>query len=167
MWAGSIAAMARLAAVPLVALLLAGCGTTELDLDKAERLVTETVTTQVGAEVESVECPADVTVEAGGTFECLVTATDGTKGDALLRQKDDEGNVNITAPFVRTRDLEDLIVEDLRQQVGGEVVIECPQIVVGSQGDTFECQASGDGDEATVLVTQKDDQGNVRYEIQQ
>lgn len=149
------------------ALALTACGSTSLDLDKAEALIADAVVEQVGADVDSVTCPEDVEADPGGTFECEVTAADGTRGQALVTQKDDEGNVSISAPFVHTANLEDRIADDLRRQVGGQVELECPMIVVGEKDATFECEASGDGDTATVLVTQKDDQGNVRYEIQQ
>ena len=77
----SIAPMLRLAPLPLAAVVLAACGTTEIDIEKAKTLITDAVTDQIGAEVDTVECPAEVEAKAGGTFECTVTATDGTKGD--------------------------------------------------------------------------------------
>ncbi len=68
----------------------------------------------------------------------------GPRATVLVTQKDDEGNVNISAPFVRMGDLEERMAADIARQVGGEVQLECPQIVEGKKGDTFECEATGD-----------------------
>ena len=158
--------MSRLAPLLLAALALTACGGDELNIGRAQDLITGVVVDQIGAEVESVDCPAEVEPQAGATFGCTVTATDGTSGRVIVTQKDDEGNVRISAPFVHTAELEERIGADIERQVGGPVTLECPQIVVAEKSDTFECEAEGEGERSTVLVTQKDDQGNVRYEVQ-
>jgi hypothetical protein len=161
----SIAPMSRLAPLVLAALALAACGDSGLNVGKAKELITTAVVDQIGAEVESVECPAEVEPQAGATFGCTVTASDRTSGRVLVTQKDDEGNVRISAPFVHTAELEERIGADIERQVGGAVTLECPQIVEAEKDETFECEAAGEGERTTVLVTQRDDEGNVRYEI--
>ena len=148
-----------------VALAAAGCGETKIDDAKAETFIEKTVTEQVGARVQAVECPTDLTAKKGETFECTVTGDDGSSGRTTVTEKDDDGNVAVSAPFIHVRDLEEQIGGGLRDQIGARVELDCPEIIVGEKGNTFECEAtSGDG-EATVLVTQTDDQGNVRYEL--
>ena len=158
---------APLLCVAAAAVLVAtGCGGTEIDDAKAERFIEATVTEQVGARVESVECPTGLTAKKGETFECTVTGDDGSTGRTVVTEKDDEGNVAVSAPFIHVRDLEEQILRGLKDEMGGSAELDCPEIIVGEKGDTFECAVRSAGGESTVLVTQTDDQGNVRYERQ-
>lgn len=155
-----------LCAAAAAALAAAGCGGTEIDDAKAERFIEDTVTEQVGARVQSVECPTGLTAEKGETFECTVTGDDGSTGRTVVTEKDDEGNVAVSAPFIHVRDLEEQILRGLRGELGSGVELDCPEIIVGEKGDTFECETGSADGGPTVLVTQTDDQGNVRYELQ-
>ena len=157
----------RRALVPLalLALLFAGCGETEIDADKAETFIAKTVEEQVGARVESVDCPSGLKAKKGETFECTVTGDDDSSGDTAVTEKDDEGNVSVSAPFIHVRDLEDQIASSVQDQVGRAVDIECPEIIVGEKGGTFKCEATAGKNKRVIEVTQKDDQGNVRFEI--
>lgn len=153
--------------VLLAALLATGCGETTIDSAKAEKFIADTVTDQVGAEVESVECPEGLVAKQGETFDCTVTGTDGSSGKAEVTEKDDKGNVNVSAQFVHVRDLEEEIGGGLGEQIGGKVEVTCPEIVVGEKGGKFECEATSGGESAVVAVTQTDDQGNVEYKLEQ
>lgn len=84
---------------PLAVLALAGCGESLIDTDKGEKLVRSAVAEQTGARVASVACPEDVKIKRGATFRCVVTGTDRSKGDAVVRQTDDKGNVHVDAAF--------------------------------------------------------------------
>jgi uncharacterized protein DUF4333 len=148
------------------AVVLAGCAK-EIDDAKAEDFIQKTVTEQVGARVESVSCPSGLTAKKGETFECTVTGDDGSEGKVMVTEKDDQGNVSVSAPFIHVRDLEEQIGNGLQNQVGGPAELDCPEIIVGQKGDTFECDAKTPDGPATVQVTQTDDQGNVRYELKQ
>ncbi len=154
--------------VPLVAAFaLAGCAKS-IDTDKAEKFIDKTVTAQVGADVKSVKCPSGLTAKKGETFECTVTGADGTSGKALITEKDDQGNVRVSAPFVHSANLEDLMAKNIGEQVGAkDVKVTCPEIIVGKKGGTFDCDAVSGKDKAIVKVTQKDDKGNVNYKLQQ
>lgn len=159
--------LAVLLALLAAVLVAAGCGETTIDDAKAEEFISTTVSDQVGARVESVACPDDLVAEQGETFECTVTGDDGSSGRATVTQKDDEGNVSVSAPFIHVRDLEEQIATGIAEQIGSEdVALDCPEIIVGEKGDSFECEATSGDDTATVAVTQTDDQGNVRYELQ-
>ena len=151
----------------VAAVAVAGCAKS-IDTDKAEKFIAKTVTAQVGADVKSVDCPSGLTAKKGETFNCTVNGTDGTSGKAKVTEKDDQGNVNVSAPFVHTGNLETLMSKNIGQQVGAsDVKVSCPEIVVGKKGDQFDCTATSGKDKATVKVTQKDDQGNVNYKLQQ
>ncbi len=157
-----------LLAVPvLAAIALAGCAKS-IDTDKAETFITKNVKTQIGADVKSVKCPSGLTAKKGGTFTCTVTGTDGTTGKAKVTEKDDQGNVTVSTPFVHSTNLENLMAKNIGEQVGAtDVKVVCPEIIVGKKGDQFDCAATSGTSKATVKVTQKDDQGNVNYKLQQ
>lgn len=59
------------------------------------------------------------------------------------------------------------IAKGIEEQTGATgVAVTCPESVPIEQGSTFNCTATtGDGQSATVTVTQTDDQGNINWEI--
>jgi len=78
-----------------VSLALAGCsiGTSELDIPKLEEEIGSGVLEQAGLDV-SVECPDQVDIEAGKSFECEVTPADGgAAATAEVTMEDEDGNI--------------------------------------------------------------------------
>ncbi|MFN8161028.1 MAG: DUF4333 domain-containing protein [Solirubrobacterales bacterium] len=80
-------------AAPALALALAACGGTVIDDAKAEDAIRDDIETNLGVEVRSVECPSDVEVEPGTTFECAVVAKGGGRATATLRILDSDADV--------------------------------------------------------------------------
>lgn len=159
--------MRLLLASVVLAFVLAGCSK-QIDDKKAEKFISSSVAQQVGADVKSVSCPSGLTAKKGATFECTVTGSDGTSGKTTVTEKDDQGNVSVSAPFIHVRELEQSIGQGIGQQINADNVdVKCPEIIVGKKGDTFECQATSGSDKATIEVTQKDDQGHVNYKVKQ
>jgi hypothetical protein len=79
---------------------LTGCGDTEVDSGKAERLVRDNLT---GPPPESVECPDGVDAEPGATFECQVRLPDGRGATVTVHVEDDDGYISIGPGDVRER----------------------------------------------------------------
>jgi hypothetical protein len=157
--------MRTLPLVLLAAIALAGCAK-EIDDKKAEKFIADNVEQQTGARVKSVACPSGLTAKKGGTFDCDVTGEDGTTGEAKITEKDDQGNVSVSAPFIHRDELESSLSDGISEQSGGgEVQVTCPDIIVVQKGAEFECEATAESDKATILVTQTDDQGHVTYKI--
>ena len=77
------------------ALALGGCGEEQLDMGKIEKGIKDGIEKQnPGTRVEAVDCPDDVEVKKGGTFDCKVKgAQKGQEATAKVTQTDDEGNV--------------------------------------------------------------------------
>ncbi len=73
------------------------------------------------------------------------------------------------APRPSTFDnLETGISDQVKKDTGAkEVKVTCPDEVEAKAGGTFECDVDADGNTATFLITQKDDNGNVRWEVKQ
>ena len=64
-----------------------------LDTDKAEEEIAKGIEEQTEATIDSVECPDDVDIEAGHTFDCTVNVSDGSTETVTVTQDDDEGNI--------------------------------------------------------------------------
>jgi len=153
------------AATLLFTLALGACGESTIDVDKAEKFIDSAVSKQVGAQVKSVKCPDSVKVKAKDTFTCVVTGDDGTKGDAELTQKDDKGNLTFNAPFLHTRQAEQIMVRQLRARAPG-VTVKCPEIVVVGKGRIFDCDLlqTGKGTHK-VIARQTNAEGNFTYRV--
>jgi Domain of unknown function (DUF4333) len=65
-----------------------------------------------------------------------------------------------------TEEAEKTIGKRLGDQSGTKVTIDCPDDVELKKGDTFNCNARSRTDRAKVKVTQLDDEGNVRWEVE-
>ena len=154
-------------AAAAVALLVAGCGEAKIDVGKASKFIDAAVTKQVGAKVKSVKCPDSVVVKAKDKFRCVVTGTDGTKGDAELTQKDDQGNLTFYAPFLHTKEAARVMQTQLRNRSRSsrDATVSCPQIVVVGRGRTFNCALTVGGDERQVAARQTDAKGNFTYNV--
>jgi len=83
----------RLMAAATLALATAAC-TKTLDSGGLESTLQEQLTRETASTITSVDCPDEIKVEAGGTFECTVTEESGTTFTLSLTQTDDEGHVN-------------------------------------------------------------------------
>jgi Domain of unknown function (DUF4333) len=83
--------------VPLLAagaLAVAGCGDKKLDTGKLEGKIKDGIEQQAGVKIKSVDCPDDVEVKKGDSFNCKATTTSGQTANVKVSQRDDEGNVN-------------------------------------------------------------------------
>jgi hypothetical protein len=149
-----------LALVPLAAAVLVGCGS--LNTGKAEGEIANNIKEQVGVTVASVDCPKDVKPKAGDVFTCAATGQDGTRATITVTQKDDKGNVSITAPLLNTARTQRSLAAD----IGGGVTLDCPDLISVEKGATFSCSATdAAGRQARVQVTFTDNQGNVTYKV--
>ena len=144
-----------------VAAAVAGCGS--LNTGKAESEIAKAIQSQVGVTVASVDCPKDVKPKAGAVFTCTATGKDGTAAEITVTQKDDKGNVHISAPLVHVPTLE----KNLAAKIGGSAALDCPDLITVKQGASFTCDAkSSTGNTTKVKVTFTDDQGNLQFEVQ-
>ncbi len=156
--------MAQVGAVLPAAGVLAGCGEPRIDIDKTTTFIEAAVAKQVGAPVKEVVCPEKVLVKASATFTCVVVGTDGTKGEARLKQKDDAGSLTFSAPFLNTKAAERIVQRQLRRQTKGATV-SCPQIVTLKKDSRFRCQATTGSRTKTVSARQTDATGNFTYRV--
>jgi Domain of unknown function (DUF4333) len=74
-----------LAVASVAAAFAAGCGKTVVDDAKTEAAIEQNVEDTVGRKVASVDCPSDVEVEKGKTFDCAVSLVGGKEETATVR----------------------------------------------------------------------------------
>ncbi len=85
-----------LTAVALVAVVVAGCGTTVIESSKATSLL-RTTAQGFGASAQSISCPSGVEAKAGKTYTCTATIN-GQKRTVNLRITNSSGFVEVTNP---------------------------------------------------------------------
>jgi len=83
----------KLAAVVVLAIAAAAC-TKTLDTDGLEGELKRQIEQQTDSTITSVDCPADVEVQAGESFECTAEEESGTTFTLTVTQRDDQGNVD-------------------------------------------------------------------------
>src|SRR6185503_20033548 len=125
---------------------------------------------QAPALIESIDCPSDIEVDEGSTFECQVH----TKGNGLevstLRQVEDERVELVGTKQVRLPQGTDvkIIPENVEALIRGQapqpdriVSVDCPSGVGIEKGSTFKCVVRfDDGTQEKVVIVQRDDLGN-------
>jgi hypothetical protein len=91
---GRAGALAVLAASSI--LIAAGCGETVIDSAKTEDAVEQNLERATDRKVTSVECPSDVEVTKGATFECTVSFAGGKRETATLKILNEDADVALT-----------------------------------------------------------------------
>jgi len=82
-----------LAIALVVALPIAGCGTSTLDVDQAEVEIEKGLKQQLKLQTVDVSCPEEVEIKAQSKFKCDVKGDKDT-GTVEVTQKDDQGNIS-------------------------------------------------------------------------
>jgi len=75
------------------AVAVAGCGTTEIDQKKAQKLIVNSLS-QAGNS-GTAKCPSGVKAKANTTFTCQISLTDGRKGDVTVHITSSKGHVQV------------------------------------------------------------------------
>jgi major membrane immunogen (membrane-anchored lipoprotein) len=158
------------AAVVAVAAILALSGCKKLDLRKLESAVKTEAEAQTGIKVASVKCPESREIKKGDTFECTLTAEDGSAVAVNVEQTDGDGNVRwVVADTLDLRKLETVVAADFAEKTGvAPASVTCPMLRPIAEGDTFECKATADdGSYAVLTILQTDDQGNFHWSVKE
>jgi hypothetical protein len=88
----------KLAFIALPALLLAACGSKEIDSGKAEKLIQQNITPQPKA----VDCPDGVEAKGGETFTCKLTYEHGVPpAQVTVHIENDDGRIRVAPGDVR------------------------------------------------------------------
>jgi hypothetical protein len=79
----------------LAALAVAGCGETVIDAAKTEDAIEHNLEKASGMTIASVECPSDVEVKTGATFQCVVKQPGGKEETATLKIRNEDADVSL------------------------------------------------------------------------
>jgi len=156
---------------------LTGCAT-KLDMNVINKSISDGLAAQLGLADAVVTCPQVAPpAKAGDTFECEAKPKDGGQLVLKVTQKDDKGNVAWELVkiegMINLKTAEEAITKGLKEQTGADVTVSCVEegassLRAAKAGETFECQAkSADGSSNTVVVTMKDNEGNIGWALEQ
>jgi hypothetical protein len=84
-------------ALCLAAFGLAACGETVLDTGKTEDQLLSTREKETGQKVKEVDCPSDVEVVVGDTFECTIVESGGKESTATLKIRNDDADLDLVS----------------------------------------------------------------------
>ena len=147
---------------------LAGCSE-NIDDEKVEDFLLDNA--QAPALIESIDCPSDLEVDEGSTFDCEVHTRGGGLEISTMRQVEDERVELVGTKQVRLPEGTDvkIIPENVEALIRGQaqkperiVSVDCPAGVELEKGSTFRCLVRfADGSQTKVAIVQRDDLGNV------
>lgn len=148
---------------------LAGCERL-LDIERAEAVIKSGLTEQVKMTFSEVACPESRAMKAGDEFECKATAESGGVLAVKVTQTDDAGTVRWTLVdgerVLSMANLEQQIKDAIAKQLNVDAALDCgtTRLRIAVQGQTLECTATA-GESRKVIVTIKDDRGNVDWTL--
>lgn len=89
-----------LPAAAALTLVAAGCGTKTVDTNDLEQQLVDQLAPQAGVNKDqiSVDCPSDQKAEKGRSFDCTLTAPDGSKVKVVVTLTNDSGHYTATVP---------------------------------------------------------------------
>jgi hypothetical protein len=88
-----LAGLAASLTLLVAAFAVAGCGETVIDDVKIEEQFKSDLAKSLHVKIKTVDCPSDQKVEAGKTFTCTVTFSDGKQEIATLKILNKEADV--------------------------------------------------------------------------
>ncbi len=161
----------------LAVLAAAGCGATvsvggiTIDHEKAQQMVVENLSgkgDQISA--RSAVCPDDVDAEKGETFACTVAWEDGGRGSVTVHIDSDDGDVSfdnddVTFPAARidAAETEAFVRDNMTFKTGERAVVDCPDGIVSTPGETFRCDLDVGGSKGTITLHIVSREGDVRF----
>ena len=85
-----------LGAVALAAVIVfAGCGETVIDSAKLEDQLKASLSSSQGEKISSVDCPSDVEVQKGTTFECGIKLQKGDEQLATIEIRNQDADTSV------------------------------------------------------------------------
>ena len=71
-----------------------GCGTV-VDRAKLQDTIQQSLESSVHEKIQSVDCPSDVSVDPGATFDCIVIFSDDRREVATLRIRNKDADISM------------------------------------------------------------------------
>ncbi len=141
--------------------------TTPANLRRVEQALQNLYRRQVGVPIESVTCPNNANLRAGGTFECRARAQ-GVNFRIRVNMEDNRGKFNShTRGLLVLSKIEALIQKSVKKKTGANVTANCGgKLRTAKPGETFTCQVkSPPGQTRNAQVIVKDELGNIDVKL--
>jgi outer membrane lipoprotein SlyB len=134
---------------------------------KMEQALQGLYTRQLGVPVNLVNCPNNINIRAGSTFECRARAQEINFG-IIVKMEDNQGRFDSrTKGLLVVSKIEDLIQRNIKEKTGVNVTANCgSKLRPAVAGETFSCQVRDQkGQSRNAQVTVKDDSGNINVKL--
>jgi uncharacterized protein DUF4333 len=79
----------------MLVLAVSGCGDTVIDDVKTGEAIEASLEKSLHEKIQEVDCPSDVKVEAGKTFNCTVDFAKGEEATATLKIRNSDADVSL------------------------------------------------------------------------
>lgn len=122
---------------------------------------------KVGVPIESVNCPDNANLKAGGAFECKATAQ-GLNFGIQINMENNEGKFESkTKGLLILTKIEDLLQKAFKEKAKTDVTADCGgKLRAVKTGDTFTCKVTNkEGQTRNATVTVKDEQGQINVKL--
>ena len=131
---------------------------------KIEGIIKQGISDKLAVDMD-VKCPTHVKRKKGASFTCTAQGANTDKVAVKARQTADNGNVKWSMNAGKTSTIEQQISARILAERKIKVTMDCPDVVQLGKGRTYTCTAhDATGDQRDILVTQTDDNGQVRWE---
>lgn len=150
---------------------LAACGDKTVDVDKAEKEISEGYVKQVkGAVVQEISCPDEIAGKKGTKVTCDMTLARDVQLKVDLEVTSEEDNGRIRWTVVSGTLPGTLVEEKAAQALEGQVgrapdLVSCPERVDIEVGSTTRCEVSADAQTYGATVTITDETGGFDIEV--
>lgn len=122
---------------------------------------------QLGLPIDSVNCPNNVNIRAGSSFECRARAQ-GVNFGIIVKMEDNQGKFDSrTRGLLVLSKIEDLIQRNVKEKSGMNVTANCGnKLRAAVAGDTFSCQVRGPrGQTRNAQVKVKNELGDINVSL--
>jgi len=139
----------------------------QIDITKVQRLIGNLLIAQTGAQVRSITCPRIVVARRGASFTCTAMGVDRTVVAVLITQRDENGNVRVTAPnLLHSGQIATALAKRLSLSTKLAVRVRCPDLLNVHKGTALTCTATPpSGAARKVAVTITDARGTYSYRL--
>ncbi len=138
------------------------------NIQKVETALKGLYSQQTGVPIESVKCPENANLKAGGTFECQAAAQ-GINFGIQVKMENAQGKFDTkTSGLLILTKIEELLKKSIKEKANVEVTVDCgsQKLRALKSGDTFTCQVKDTkGQSKTATITVKDEKGNISVKL--
>lgn len=154
-------------AIAAVAFALLACQS-KINQKKLDKIITKMFDKQLSLEVSEIDCPEDVKIKEGETFECEVTVEPSGTIPVVVEMTDDDGSVDVKTKYdvITPKKAAEVIVQGLASK-GVSAKVDCGKKVrLEKPKSKFTCQATDSQGLTKPVAVTIDEDGKTRWAIE-